>query len=456
MTPAADGLPVPRRHWATLAAALAICMAVIDGSIANVALPTLAQELQVSPASSIWVVNAYQLIITVLLLPMASLGDIYGYRRVYMVGLAVFVLASLACALSGSLPMLVAARVVQGVGAAALMSTNAALVRFTYPRDQLGRGIGMIALVVATSSALGPTVASGILAVASWPWLFAVNIPLGLAAMVVGWRSLPESPRSGQRFDLASAVLSALAIGLLVGTLDGVAHGASAPVVALQLLVSLLAGVLLVRRQRQERAPLLPLDLLRIPIFALSMGTSVCSFLAQMLAYAALPFHLQTGLGLSAVETGLMMTPWPVATALTAPLAGRLADRYHAGMLGGLGLAIFSLGLASLALLPDQPGAFDIGWRMALAGMGFGLFQSPNNRTIVSSAPRERSGAAGGMLSTARLLGQTTGAALVALVLARSGANGPLIALGLGAVAAAVAAGVSSLRLLTSRPTPGR
>ena len=451
--PSADGLPAPRRQWAVLAASLAICMAVIDGSIANVALPTLAQELRVAPATSIWVTNAYQMATAVLLLPMAALGDIHGYRRVYLAGLAVFVLASLGCALSGSLPALVAARVFQGVGAAALMSTNAALVRFIYPRAQLGRGIGVIALVVATSSAVGPTVAGAILAVAHWPWLFAVNIPLGLLALAVGWRSLPESPLSGQPFDWISAILSALTLGLLVSTLDVLAHGAHAMQAGLQLLAAVGAGAVLVFRQLSERAPLLPLDLLRIPIFALSMGTSVCSFMAQMLAYASLPFRLQTGLGLSAVETGLMMTPWPVATALMAPIAGRLADRYHPGLLGGLGLAVFGGGLAALALLPDQPTAFDIGWRMALAGAGFGLFQSPNNRTIVGSAPRERSGAAGGMLSTARLLGQTTGAALVGLVLARAGEHGPVLALWLGAAAAVLAAGVSSLRLLTRRRT---
>ncbi|MFC0408322.1 MFS transporter [Roseomonas elaeocarpi] len=445
-----DGLPMPQRFWAALAVAVSVMMAVLDGAIANVALPTLSQELQVAPSTSIWVVNAYQLAITVTLLPLAALSEIVGYRRVYVVGVAVFVLGSAACALSGSMTALTLSRVVQGLGASGIMSTNAALIRFTYPRAMLGRGIGVNALVVATSSALGPTIAGGILLVASWPWLFAVNVPIGLAALFLGWRSLPLSPLAKRRFDWVSALLCAATFGTLITGLDSISYGGSLTETVAQFAVTLLAGGWLLSRQVSASAPLLPVDLMRIPIFALSVGTSVCSFLAQMLAYASLPFLLQNGVGLSAVQTGLMMTPWPLATAVVAPISGRLADRYSPGLLGGAGLALFALGLLSLAFLPSAPAAWDIGWRMALAGAGFGLFQSPNNRAMLGSAPRERSGGAGGMLATARLLGQTVGAALVALVLARFGAVGPTTALLLGAGAAALAAVVSMLRLLPS------
>src|ERR1700742_4172981 len=185
-----DGLPVPRRYWSVAAIWLAMTMSVLDGAIANVALPTIAGELHASAASSIWVVNAYQLAITVTLLPLAALGDRLGYRRVYMAGLLVFTLGSLGCALSHSLPTLTLARVFQGLGAGGIMSINAALVRFTYPKKFLGRGIGLNALVISVSAALGPTVAAAILARWSWEWLFAINVPIGVLAFAIGGRAL--------------------------------------------------------------------------------------------------------------------------------------------------------------------------------------------------------------------------------------------------------------------------
>jgi MFS transporter, DHA2 family, multidrug resistance protein len=442
-----DGLPPGRRGWAILTVALGLTMSVLDGAIANIALPTIAHDLQASPASSIWVVNAYQLAVTILLLPLASLGEIWTYRRIYYVGLGVFTLASLCCALSDSLLTLTLARILQGIGAAGVMSVNGALIRFIYPRRMLGLGIGINAVVVAVSSAVGPTVAAGILAVASWPWLFAVNVPVGLMALVAA-RALPLSPRSQQRFDTPSALLNALFFGMLITAIDGAGHGQAWWLVAGEAAVALAAGVALVLRQLPQTSPLLPVDLLRIPIFALSVATSVSSFIAQMLAYVALPFFLQDTLGRGQVATGLLMTPWPLATAVVAPIAGRLADRYPAGLLGGLGLTTFAAGLTALALLPAHPSVADITWRMTLCGAGFGLFQSPNNRAMLGSAPRERAGGASGMLGTARLLGQTVGAALVALMFGLFDVRATGIALFTAAGFAVVAAGVSCLRLL--------
>ncbi|MGH8689050.1 MAG: MFS transporter [Burkholderiales bacterium] len=451
MDAAADGLPQPQRGWAMLAVGLAIMMAVLDGTIANVALPTIARAMHASPADSVWVVNAYQLVITVLMLPLASLGEIIGYRCVYRFGLAVFTLASLACAVSDSLTVLTLARVVQGVGAAGVMSVNAALVRFIYPRGQLGRAIGTIALVVATSAAIGPTVAAGILSIAAWPWLFLVNVPLGIVTLIAA-QQLPRTPRAARRFDYVSALLNALFFGLLIIAIDSLGHGERALYTVLAGAGAAVAGVALVLRQLPQAAPLLPVDLLRIPMFSLSIATSVCSFMAQMLAYVAVPFYFQDVLGHGAVATGLLMTPWPAAVAVTAPIAGRLADRYSAGALGTLGLAVFAVGIALLALLPAAPSNVDVVWRMALAGVGFGLFQSPNNRVILSSAPPERSGGASGMLGTARLLGQTTGAALAALLFGLTGTQATYWALGTAAAIALVAAAVSGTRLIGSDP----
>jgi DHA2 family multidrug resistance protein-like MFS transporter len=223
---------------------------------------------------------------------------------------------------------------------------------------------------------------------------------------------------------------------------------------AILVLAGLAAGAALVRREWSEKLPLMPLDLLRIPIFTLSISTSVVSFAAQMLAYVALPFLLQSVLGRSVFATGLLMTPWPIAVGIAAPIAGRLADRVPAGLLGGIGLAIFAAGLFFLSGLSASPGNFDIAWRMAVCGLGFGLFQSPNNRTIVSAAPKARSGAAGGMLATARLLGQTTGAVTVGMAFHIAGVRAtPGLLLG-ASIVALVAAGISLLRL--SVPPPGR
>jgi DHA2 family multidrug resistance protein-like MFS transporter len=457
---AEDGVPIPQRYWAVLTIALAVSLAVIDGAIANIALPTIAIDMQATPAAAIWVINAYQLAVTVSLLPLASLGEIYGYRRVYLAGLAVFTLASLCCALSDSLTALTLARVLQGFGAAGIMSVNSALTRFVYPRSQLGRGMGINALVAATCSALGPTVASGILAVATWEWLFAINVPLGVVALVIAWRALPATPRAKHRFDGASALLSGLTFGLLITGIDGYAHGERAIGAIVQLCASVVCGVLLVRRQLDRSAPLLPIDLLRIPLFRLSVATAVCSFAAQSLALVSLPFILEGTMGWDATATGLLLTPWPVATAFMAPVAGRLADRYPAGLLGGIGMAVFTVGLLLLATLPAHAAPFAICWPMAVCGLGFGFFQSPNNRAIITSAPLHRTGGASGMLGTARLLGQTMGAALVALIFSLSGetlsTRWGAPALLVAAVFAAFGGGASLLRLSPARKPPAR
>ncbi len=452
--PEADGLPIPQRYWAMLVIALTIMMAVLDGSIANVALPTIAKDMHATPADSIWVVNAYQLVITILMLPLASLGEIVGYRRIYRAGIVLFTLASLGCALSDSLVTLSVARAVQGIGAAGIMSVNAALVRFIYPSRLLGRGIGVIAFVVAVSAAAGPTVAAAILSIASWPWLFAVNVPIGIASIALA-RMLPRTPRSGRRFDMPSALLNALFFGLLIIAIDSIGHGGRLLDAAFAFLGAGLSCVALVRRQLSQASPLLPVDLLRIPMFALSIATSICSFAAQMLAYVSIPFYFQHLLGRSDVATGLLMTPWPLAAAVAAPIAGRLADRYPAGILGALGLATFAAGLVLLALLPAAAGDANIVWRMALCGAGFGLFQSPNNRAIITSAPRERSGGASGMLGTARLLGQTVGAALVALMFSLFGEGATVWSLGLAACIALIAAAVSYTRLISTTRSKG-
>ncbi len=444
---AIDGLPAERRNWAAAAIFTALAMASLDTAIANVALPAIAADLHVGPADVIWVVNVYQIALVATLLPLAALGEIVGHHRVYLAGLLLFTLASLACAGAWSLPSLLAARVLQGLGASGIMSVNTALVRYVYPGHLQGRGFGHNAMVVATAFTLGPTIASGILALGPWPWLFAVNIPFGLVAMAIGLKTLPRTPRASHAFDFPGALLAASCLGLFMLGIGSAAHHERPALVAIELVAAVLIGSVLIRRQADHPAPMLPVDLFRRPLFALSTATAICSFAAQGLAFVSLPFYFEDILGRTQVETGFFMTPWPLVVAVMAPLAGRLSDRYAAGILGSLGLALLGLGMALLAMLPANPHVADIVWRMALCGCGFGFFQAPNMKAIMSSAPSDRSGGASGIVATARLVGQTTGAALAALCFGLVGRDGATTALVLGAGFAVLGVVMSMLRL---------
>jgi DHA2 family multidrug resistance protein-like MFS transporter len=437
--------PTDRRAMAAIM--LAVALASLDTAIANTALPAIAADLHAAPAASVWIINAYQLSMVATLLPLAALGDIVGHRRIYISGIVVFTIASLACSVVSTLPMLTAARVLQGLGASAIMSVNTALIRYLFPPHRLGRGLGLNALIVGVSFAVGPTVASLILSVATWPWLFAINVPLGVIALTFALPALPQTTRGTHTFDPVAALLNVITFAALIFALGEAAQRAPAHVVLTAAGIALVFGLLLIRRESGHPAPMLPVDLFKLPVFTLSAVTAVCSFAAQGLAFVSLPFYFEDVLHRSQVETGFLMTPWPVVVALAAPIAGRLSDRYPPGLLGGIGLAVLSAGMASLALLPPYPHVVDIAIRMAVCGAGFGFFQSPNLKALMASAPPERSGGASGIIATARLLGQTTGAALVALSFGIAGRHGPTLALSAGAVFAGAASVASGLRL---------
>jgi DHA2 family multidrug resistance protein-like MFS transporter len=447
-----DGLPVERRRWAVAAIFTALAMASLDTAIANIALPAIAADLGVSPADVVWVVNVYQIALVATLLPLGALGEIVGHQRIYLGGLLLFTLASLGCALAWSLPSLLVARALQGLGASGIMSVNSALIRFVYPSRHLGRGFGHNALVVATAFTLGPTIASGILALGPWPWLFAINIPFGLVAIGIGLKTLPPTPRAVHSFDFPGALLAASCLCLFILGIGSAAHKASPALVAIELAAAILLGGLLMRRQADHPAPMLPIDLFRRPVFALSAATSVCSFAVQGLAFVSLPFYFEDILQRTQAETGLFMTPWPLVVAIMAPIGGRLSDRHSAGVLGGLGLVLLSLGMVLLATLPASPSVANIVWRMVICGFGFGFFQTPNLRALMSSAPPDRSGGASGIVATARLTGQTIGAALAALCFGLAGRDGATLALALGAGFAALGSVMSFLRLAVAPP----
>ena len=440
-----DGLPLPQRAVAMTAVLAAIVLVVLDGAIANVALPTLASALAVSSSASVWVVTGYQMGVVMALLPCAALGESLGYRKVFMAGVVVFTAASALCAMSPALPWLVVARVVQGFGGAAVMALGVALLRFIYPRRLLGTAIGWNALAVALSAAAGPALGAAILSVSGWPWLFAVNVPLG-AAVLLASRALPASPATARRFDIVSVGLNAAGFASLVVGVDALA---TRPALGLALVgTAALCFAVLVRREWPREAPLIPLDLLRSGSFRISVIASVCCFAAQTASTVALPFYLQHALGRSALLTGLAMTPWPLTVAFAAPLSGRLSNRVPTAWLCAAGGICLAAGLGLSAAWPLRESVAPLVGFTMLAGLGFGVFQTPNNRNMLLSAPRARSGAAGGLQGTARLVGQTAGAVVMALLFSLAEADAaPRLGLGAGALLALAGGLVSTLRI---------
>lgn len=427
-------------------------MSVLDGTLMNVALPSLTKEFDVEPNTAIWLINSYQMVIMMFLLVFATFGDIIGYRKIFLSGVVVFTVASALCALSQNFAMLVCSRILQGLGAACVMSVNTALVRLIYPPEVLGRGMSINAMAVAVSSAAGPSIAGLILSTLSWHWLFAINIPLGIISFWIGYRMLPRSSNAKKRtVGFLDCIGNVLTFGLMIYALEGFAHHESRAIVSIAFVAFLVIGYFYLRSQLNTSAPLLPVDLLKIPIFARSIMTSVSSFMAQMLAMVSLPFFFQDAMYFTPVEIGVLLTPWPIATMVTAPLAGRLVERYHPGILGAVGMCVFSVGLFSLYFLSEDSTIVDIFWRVMICGAGFGLFQTPNNLTIMSSAPMERSGGASGMLGMARLCGQTVGTTAVAIVFAIiPHTDGARLCLLLAALMALVA-GTASISRVTQK-----
>ena len=412
-----DGIPTPRRYVAILALAIGTAVSVVDGGIANVALPTMARSLGISPSLAVLVVTVYQLALVTTLLPLAALGQRIGLRRLYQAGQLIFVVASLLCFFARSLPFLLVVRVAQGLGAAATISVSSALIRAVYPARQLGRGLSVNTLVVSISSVVAPSLGGLIISHATWPWLFAAAVPLGVLSLILGRAALPDVPRQTDPYDVTSALFCVLTFGLLIGGLESLVHGES-PVIAWAIvIVGVGIAVMFVRRELAAEQPILPVDMLRQPVLALSVMGAFLAFVAAMCLMLSLPFRLQQTMGFLPSEVGAMIMPWPAAIMLVVPLTGFLADRYPAAVLGGIGMAIAVVGFLLLATLPADATHLSVVWRMALCGAGYGLYLTPNARLIVSSAPLARAASAGGLIASNRLFGQTVGATVVAALL---------------------------------------
>ena len=445
-----DGLPHPRRWWAIAAISFGTALLVIDTSIANVALPTIARELGVTNSVVTNVVTVYQLVLVMFLLPFSSLGDRIGHRRLYQYGQTLFMMASALCLLANDFFVLLALRALQALGAGMALSVSAAMLREIYPESKLGTGMGVNSVIVASSSALAPTLGGYIVGNAEWQLVFVAAAPLAAISLLLG-RFLPEPRRREGKGEWLSGGWSALTMLLIIGGLQLGTHGGLAWGIALGA-AGIVSLVLLVRRERQRANPVLPVDLLARPVLGLSALAAVCAFIASGALMLSLPFRFENAMGYDPQTVGLLLLPFPLTMLIVAPLAGYLSDRIAATKLGVTGMAIAVLGLLLLAFMPDKPGAFAIAWRLSMSAVGFGMFFAPNSRLLIGRAPRDRAAAAGGLLSTSRLFGQTLAAVVVGILLA--------IGLGLGAApllmscALAVVAALCSLARFMQRDNP--
>lgn len=404
--PAAVGLMGARRILAIASVLAAMAAAVLDASSVNVALPSIARSLHLTPQQVIWVATAYQTALVMGLLPLAAIGERHGYRSTFIAGLTLFVGCAALCTLAPNFAWLVGARFLQGFGAAAIMALGVALLRQIVKPAELGLAIGWNAMTVAFFTAAGPSLGASIVAMGDWHFLFAASLPVGLAAMCAT-PALPNVRESSKPFDSASVLLYCATVATFI---------AAAALANSRLTLSIGCAVCglaiatrLFHRERVRGFPFLPVDLLRNKSFAASIGASICCFICQGLGLLALPFALHLRLGTSVFETGILMTPWPLAVLLMTPLTTKLLGRVNSGRLCAMGGLCLSIGLGGLAIIPLHAGIPPHLMCVIACGFGFGLFQTPNNRNMFLSAPINRSASAGGLQGTARLAGQTIG-----------------------------------------------
>lgn len=407
-----DGLPTPQRYLAALTLLMAIAIGVVDSSITNIGLPTISRELGIQPSSAVWIINAYTITIIATLLPFSALAEQIGFKRLLRIGFVVFMCGAIGSMFADSLAHLITTRVIQGLGCSALMSLFGGLVRNIYPRRQLATGISLNAMTVGAAALVSPSLGAFIISIASWHWIYGFTIPLCIIALFLTVY-VPRVKRIQKKFDYVSAVLNTLTLGGFVVALDLAFSRPWLSVVFVS--IAFCAGYLLYRRASAQNTPLVPVDLLKIVSFRDAVIVSSMSFASASLIMISAPFYFQAGLQMSPKTVGLLFSSWPIATLITAPVAGRLSNKYPASVLAGSGNLLMCLSSLCLLLVPEDSPPFWFGLCLFGAGMGFGFFQTPNNKAILLSAPEHRASATGGMQSTARLFGQCTGAALVAL-----------------------------------------
>lgn len=447
--PAETGIETPRRYFAVAALSLGTAVTVLDSNVANVALPTMARDLHVDGSSTVLVITVYQLMLVMLLLPCAGLGDRIGLKRFYQYGQVLFIVATVMCFFANSLPFLLIARGLQAMGAAAAVSMMTAMIRHIYPKRLWGRGIATNAVWGTLAAASAPTIGGLIVSFGEWRYVFLLGAPLAGVSLWLGRRSLPDIPPVETPYNLGGALLNVATFGLFFFGLESAVHGDSPVVSAFIVLAGIVFAIWFVRHELNERRPILPLDLLARPVLALSCAAAFFAYMASMLQSISLPFRLQHLYGFSPGEVGAVLAPQPLAMMVISPVAGVMSDRIPPGILGAFGTLILCTALLLTAFPPAHPTYFDFAWRMALCGVGMSCFFAPNSRLMMSETPRERAAATGGLISTTRLTGQTLGATLVAALFAMGLGNSPLPML-VGASFALLAAVLSLSRVRLS------
>jgi DHA2 family multidrug resistance protein-like MFS transporter len=463
-----NGLTGRPLRLAAISIFIGMVCANLDMSIVQNALPGLSRELRIDSAESVWIVTLYMLVSLTLILPFAPLSDRVGYKRFYLIGFIVFIVASLACGLAGSFWLMQTGRLLQGVGSAAMMCSTTSLIRLVYPREMMARAIGFNSTVVAVSMAGAPSLSAFILTHLSWHWLFLINVPLGAFACVLGYRALPSNrvqlPDLVDRAALrawSQVVISqdwlgvALNIAFFTLLLLGTEALGRVPTRGVALLAcAALLGYLFVRRQAGSADPMLPFDLLADRNYGFTIATSFASFAAQGAAFVALPFYMQGTLGMTPAMTGLVLTAWPLSLAVAASSAGHMMRHIRISRLCGLGLCLLGAGMVALGCGLGRGSIPLLIILLGICGVGFGMFQTPNNYVIVASAPADRSGSVGGLRAATRTAGQLIGAALAGLMFLVAQAwqmlDGATLGLFLSAAMALWAAACS-----LSRRTPG-
>jgi MFS transporter, DHA2 family, multidrug resistance protein len=425
----------------TIAVLAAMALVVLDAGVANMALPTLGATFATEPADTILVVTAYQLALVMCLLPCAHIAERVGYRALFVAGISMFIGASLLCALAPTFSLLIAARFLQGTGAAAVMALGVALLRAALGIEHLSSALSWNALTVAICSAIGPPIGALILSLASWHWLFLAGLPVAITALFAA-HALPPVPATRASIDLISISLYAVTAAMVV---IGAKLGTTHPQLAIMIGIAAVPCItLLLIRELARKSPVVPFDLLNGYAFRVSVVASICCFVGQSAGVVALAFYLQSSLGYSVLVSGLVLTCWPLAVAATNLVANNLGKHFSAVLQCATGGILLSLGLTLSALWPAGNSVIPLILGTLVCGVGFGLFQLANNRTMFLSAPVERSAAAGGMQGTARLTGQTIGTLLVSLVFTLvSSASAPRTGLLVGAAFALLSAIVS-------------
>ena len=403
------------RKWVYFGiAAIASLMATLDSSIVNVALPTLAEEFSADVKTVAWVSQAYVLSLTALLLIGGKLMDIWGERRLFTIGFALFTAGSALCAFSISIYMLIFSRVFQALGGAILMSSNQALIARSFPPTQRGRALGVIGTVVSIGLATGPPLGGLLIGTLGWRWIFYINLPIGAIAIYYSLRVLSTKivERGSIRFDWSGSFLIVVGLGaLFLGLTLAVDYGITNPLVLGLTVFSIVMLILFLYNEQKVPNPLIHLYLFKNRYFTQSCASAFLAFVMLMSSSILMPFYLQNVLRFTPEKLGLFMMSMPLAMLLVAPLAGYLSDLIGTRIPATLGLAFTGAGIFSLSFLGLDSSEIDIIWRLVLIGIGMGIFGSPNSNAVLSSVPRRHIGIASGMTAMMRSSGITFGIA---------------------------------------------